>query len=230
MIRCIALDDEPKALEIIHHHAAKVPFLSLEGTFTDVYAALSYLDTQQPDLLFLDINMPELSGLQFAQALQTKPLLVFTTAHNEYALQSYEVEAVDYLLKPFDFVRFLKAATRVKERLETRPTPAHDYFFLKTGSQQQQRLFFHDIFYIAGEGNYLSYITKTGNFLVRGSLKDCLNLLPSAAFIQIHRSYIVAIRNIEKVENNHVHTGKERLPIGASYGEALFNLLELPRR
>lgn len=226
MIHCIALDDEPKALEIIKHHAIKVPSLSLDAAFTDVYQALKFIDNHAPDLIFLDINMPDINGLQFAQALRTKPLLIFTTAHNEYAIQSYEVEAVDYLLKPFDFARFLQAARRAEERFCRKAVPEKDFFFLKIGNQHQQRVFFHEIYYIEGEGNYVSYITKTGNYLARGSLKNALLLLPSTGFVQVHRSFVVAIRNIEKVENNHVYTGKEKIPIGSTYRETFFKLIE----
>ena len=200
MIRCIAIDDEPKALDIIKSHVARVAFLSLERVFTDPPAATAFLNANPVELVFLDINMPGLDGLQLLERVTKKPMLIFTTAHSEYALASYEVEAVDYLLKPFDFARFLLAVTKAKDRIASGPGAGREFFFVNTGNQKQ-RIFYREIFYIAGEGNYINYFTKNGQVLVRSSIKDTLSLLPPSRFIQIHRSYIVSFQYIDKIED-----------------------------
>ena len=135
MIRAIAIDDEPKALSIIGNHADKVSFLRLENSFTNPFDGIEYINEHQPDLLFLDINMPDISGLQLLKNLTQKPLIIFTTAHSEYAVKSYEVEAIDYLLKPFDYARFLLAVTKVKEKLRLSQS-AKSFFFCKHRSSK----------------------------------------------------------------------------------------------
>lgn len=225
MIRCIAIDDEPHALEVIKSHAAKVSFLALQQTFVDPWQAAAFVNDNLVDLVFLDINMPEVGGLQLLKNFAKKPLLIFTTAHSEYALASYEVEAVDYLLKPFDYARFLMAVSKAKERLTAGPIQPGDFFFVNTGNQKQ-RIFYHDILYIEAEGNYVNYFTKSGRFLVRGSIRDTLSLLPPAMFVQIHRSYIVSLQWIDKIEDNQVHLAKIKIAIGATYRDGFWRVID----
>lgn len=212
MIRCVAIDDEPGALSIIQNHASRVDFLTLEQTFLDPFKAMTYLNDQAVDLLFLDINMPDISGFGLLKNLNPKPLVIFTTAHSEYAIQSYEVEAVDYLLKPFDFARFFMAVSKVKERL----SDSRDFFFVNTGNQKQ-RIVFQELQYVSGEGNYVRYITPSNRFLVRASIRETLQLLPSAMFLQIHRSHIISLQWIDKIEDNHVYIGGVKIPISTSF-------------
>lgn len=216
MIHCIAIDDEPKALEVVKNHASRIDFLDLEATFLDPFQALTYLLDKPVDLVFLDIQMPLVNGVELVKHFAKKPLIVFTTAHSDYAIQSYEVEAVDYLLKPFDFPRFLQAVTRVKERLASAPGYRNAFFFVNTGNQKQ-RLVYDEIYFVEGEGNYVRYVTKGGNVLVRSSIRETAHLLPDSGFIQIHRSYLVSLSWIEKIEDNHVFIAGRRLPIGATY-------------
>ncbi len=229
MLRTIAIDDEPKALEIIKNHISSVPFLTLEGTFTDPVQAVNYLNENPVDLVFLDINMPHINGLQLLKNFIRRPLIIFTTAHSEYALAGYEVEAVDYLLKPFDFPRFLLAATRAKERLAKAPPPANDFFFVQTGNQRR-RIDYSDILYVEGEGNYVSYFTGAGRILVRSSIRESLEGLPAGRFVQVHRSFIVALQWIDKIEDNHVFTAQRKISIGAKYREDFFRMLESLKR
>lgn len=218
MIKCIAVDDEPMALEVIRNHISRVDFLSLEKIFTDPYLAISFVNENAVDLVFLDISMPGISGMQLSTCFTRQPYLIFTTAHSEYALASYELKAVDYLLKPFDFPRFLAAANKVKERMSDMVKSAAEFFFVNTGNQRQ-RIFYKEITHIKGEGNYVTYYTAKGKILVRASMSETAAQLPASMFIQIHRSTIVALQWIEKIEDQHVYIEKERLPVSATYRE-----------
>lgn len=219
MIRCVAIDDEPSALEVIKSHVSRIPFLELKETFLNPIEASNYLRKNDIDLLFLDINMPDISGLQFARNLNTSPLIIFTTAHSEYAIESYEVDALDYLLKPFDFPRFFAAVTKAEERLKSNPEKTSDFFFVNTGNQKK-RFFYDEIKYIEGEGNYVCYYLKNEKTLVRSSIRETIKILPDSAFIQIHRSFIVSLKWIEKIEDNHVHVADKSIPISATYKES----------
>jgi len=225
MIQAIAIDDEPKALTIIQSHAAKVSFLTLEKSFTDPFQGIEYINEHAPDLVFLDINMPDISGLQLLKNLTTKPLIIFTTAHSEYAVKSYEVAALDYLLKPFDYARFLLAATKAKDKLQQPKKQAADFFFVNTGNQKQ-RLFYKGIYFIEGEGNYVNYHTENGKVMVRSTIKKTLDFLPAETFIQIHRSYIIALPWIDKIEDNQVIINKQRIAIGATYRDGFLQIIK----
>lgn len=225
MIKCIAIDDEPMALDIIKNHVSRVPFLTLEGAFVDPFKAVTFLNENPVDLVFLDINMPDIDGLELLKHFAKKPFIIFTTAHSEYALQSYEVEAVDYLLKPFDFGRFLLSVNKVKERFSSETAAASDFFFVNTGNQRR-RIFYHEIAYVEGEGNYVKYCTANDKILVRSSIKETLGILPSSMFVQIHRSYIVSLQWIDKIEDNHVYIAGNRISIGATYRENFLKTID----
>lgn len=225
MIHCIAIDDEPRALEVIRHHVSRVDFLELSATFVDPFRAMAYLAEAPVDLVFLDINMPDISGLDWLRRARRRPLVIFTTAHSEYAVASYELEAVDYLLKPFDFPRFLQAVSRAKDRLHKAEPARADFFFVNTG-QHQRRLSFRDIYCVEGEGNYVRYHTSSGAVLVRASLRETLAQLPDPSFAQIHRSFIVSIPWIERIADNHVQLPDRRIPISSSYREAFLRRIE----
>jgi two-component system LytT family response regulator len=227
MITCIAIDDEPKALDIIRNHISKIDYLRLEETFTDPHNALAYIDENTPDLVLLDINMPDLDGMKFIKHLRHKPQIIFTTAHSEYALQSYEVEAVDYLLKPFDFSRFLAAISKAKEKIQTgKPTP--EFFFANTGNQKK-KLFYKDIIYVSAEGNYVMYHTVNDKTLIRASISETLEQLPKQMFIQIHRSTIVSIYHIHKVEDNHIYMHDSKHQISVTYRDAFLKKINMKR-
>jgi len=224
MIRAIAIDDEPRALTIIQSHAAKVSFLTLEKSFTDPFQGIEYINDHGPDLVFLDINMPDISGLELLKNLRKEPLIIFTTAHSEYAVKSYEVQALDYLLKPFDYARFLLAVTKAKEKMRTSTKSNNAFFFVSTGNQKQ-RLIYDHILYVEGEGNYVNYYTEKKKVMVRSTIKGTLELLPNTDFIQIHRSYIVALPWIDKIEDNHVVIGGKRIAIGATYRDEFLKII-----
>lgn len=227
MISCIAIDDEPRALNVIKNHVSKVDFLDLKESFVDPFKAISYLNEHSVDLIFLDINMPDISGFEFLKHLSGKPAFIFTTAHSEYAIQSYEVEAIDYLLKPFDFSRFLLAATKAKNKLSESDNSmvSREFLFLNTGLSKQKVLI-DDILYMESDGNYVNYITKSGKLMIRASIKETLNMLPSSHFVQIHRSFIVSLRWVEKIQDNHVYISDKEIPIGNTYKSKLLKLID----
>jgi DNA-binding LytR/AlgR family response regulator len=226
MIKAIAIDDEPLALEVIRSHAEKVPFLELTAYFTDALKAIEYLARHPVDLLFLDIKMPDISGLELMESLQQKPLVIFTTAYAEHAVQSYELNATDYLLKPFAFTRFLKACHKANELLQvkenTKAAPP-DSIFIKSG-YEQVKISYSDVLYLESGGNYMSFILANGrNILSRLTMADAIALLPPTQFIRVHRSYLVNKAKIDRVERHQLHIGTRTIPVGGSFNTALLN-------
>ena len=226
MIKAIAIDDEPLALEVIRSHAEKVPFLELTAYFTDALKAIEYLARHPVDLLFLDIKMPDISGLELMESLQQKPLVIFTTAYAEHAVQSYELNATDYLLKPFAFTRFLKACHKANELLQvkenTKAAPP-DSIFIKSG-YEQVKISYSDVLYLESGGNYMSFILANGrNILSRLTMADAIALLPPTQFIRVHRSYLVNKAKIDRVERHQLHIGTRTIPVGGAFNTALLN-------
>lgn len=230
MIKAIAIDDEPLALEVIRSHAAKVPFLQLDQCFTDAFKAIEYLAANTADLIFLDIKMPDISGLEFLESLQYKPMVIFTTAYAEHAVRSYELNAVDYLLKPFAFTRFLNACHKandiIKNNNGAKPEPSQS-IFIKTG-YEQLKINFGDILYLQSGGNYMSFILADGRtVLSRLTVNEALLALPAEQFVQVHRSYIINKNKIDRVERHQVHIGIHKIPVGESFNkETIFNLIK----
>lgn len=224
-MKAIAIDDEHLALEVIKAHAEKVSFIDLKAVFTNPFLALEYLQHEKVDLIFLDIKMPDISGIDFYKGLVKKPLLVFTTAYSDHAATSFDLDAVDYLLKPFSLSRFIKACNKVNELFGLRNTTAIDHIFVKTG-HDQVKILFQDIIYIEATGNYVSYVLSNKTILAKSTFSEAEILLPSDKFIRIHRSYIVAIDNIQKIEKQQiVLNGNHTLPISESYIENIGALL-----
>ncbi len=217
MITAIAVDDEPIALDVVRNHAAKVPFLDLQATFTNAFEAMDYLRLHPVDLLFLDIKMPDISGIEFFRSLSKKPLVVFTTAYSEHAVAGFELDAVDYLLKPFPLARFLKACNKAQEWLELRGKDAKPaYIFVKTG-YDQVKVDFDTIDYLEATGNYVNFVLGDSQVLSRMTITECEALLPPERFVRIHRSFIAAINNVQKIERHQLTINGSILPIGASY-------------
>ncbi|QEC53333.1 LytTR family two component transcriptional regulator [Anseongella ginsenosidimutans] len=221
-MKAIAIDDEPLALEVIRSHAEKVSFLQLEDCFTNAFEALEFLHEQPVDLIFLDIKMPDISGLEFMEALAVKPMVVFTTAYSEHAVRSYELDALDYLLKPFSMPRFLKACNKAKERLELKSAPSGPgnpeagYIFLKSGSEKI-KVHFKDVLYIEAAGNYMTFVLTGQRILSRLTMQETLDLLPEELFARIHRSYIVAKGKVDKLERHQLHINGQTLPLSRVY-------------
>jgi two-component system LytT family response regulator len=218
LITAVAIDDEPLALGVVRSHAAKVPFVDLKAEFTDAFKAMEYLQHNPVDLLFLDIKMPDISGIDLLACLNKKPLVIFTTAYTEHAVASFELDAVDYLLKPFSLARFTKACNKAYELYNFRN--AKDYLFLKTG-YEQVKVMFDDICYLEATGNYVKFELKDKRILSRMTISEVENLLPSERFIRIHRSFIAAVNKVEKIERHQLVVNGALLPVGSSYYQNL---------
>lgn len=228
-ITCLIVDDEPLARNLLKEYVGKVPYLELAGTCASAMEAMEVLRGQPVDLLLLDIQMPDITGTMFIKTLQRKPLVVFTTAYSEYALESYELDVVDYLLKPVTFERFLRAIDKVSQRLEqgkSRPSELpgaaegeSSFIFVKDGTKLV-KVRWEDILYIEGLKDYVTIHTREQKIVTLQRLKTLEGQLPPAKFMRIHNSYIVALDAIDVVHRNEVQIGKALLPISDSYRKA----------
>ncbi|MFC5412598.1 LytR/AlgR family response regulator transcription factor [Larkinella bovis] len=225
-LTAIAIDDEPQALEVVRMHAAKVPFLDLKAGFTDAFEAIPYLQQNKIDLIFLDIKMPDISGVEFAHSLPTLPMIVFTTAYADYAVEGFELDAIDYLLKPFSLVRFLKACNKALDHKSLREGDADEFMFVKTG-YEEEKVRFEEILYLEADGNYVTLVLKNRNVLTRQTMTEMLRLLPENQFVRIHRSYSISLRHIDKMSRSEITVAGFKIPIGASYEE---NVAEIKNR
>lgn len=229
-MRCLVIDDEPLAIGILEEYIAKVDFLDLLGSFRNAVKALEYVRLHDVDLIFLDINMPDISGMEFLNSLDDQPLVVFTTAYSEYAARSYDYEAVDYLVKPIEFERFLKAASRALARFEVgRPERANevkanaheeDIILVKSGADYH-RLQLDDILLVEAAGNYVTFVTANQKLLSLMTLKSACKKLPADRFIRIHRSFIVAFDKIDVIQRDQVIVRGAAIPIGEAYRQEL---------
>jgi DNA-binding LytR/AlgR family response regulator len=224
MINCIAIDDEPLALEVIKKYVSETPLVNLTGVFTDAIQALTYLKSHKTDLIFLDIHMPDISGLQFIKALKDRPKVIFTTAFSQYAVAGFELEAVDYLVKPFTFDRFMKALMRVKKVLpdiQEHPGNVNDYFFVKS-EHHSVKINFHDIHYIEGLDDYVKiYLHDTKPILSQMSMKSVIDKLPKEKFMRVHRSFIVPLAHILSIRNRRIYLDQREIPIGDTYYDSV---------
>jgi two-component system, LytTR family, response regulator len=224
-MKAIAIDDEPIALDIIRSHASKVPFIELKEVFTSALGAMEYLQRERVDLLFLDIKMPDISGIDFYNSLNKRPLVIFTTAYAEHAATGFELDAVDYLLKPFSFARFLKGCNKAQELYQSRNNKTTaDHLFLKTG-YEQVKVLFEDILYLEAAGNYVNFVVKDRSVLSRYTFLEVIVLLPENKFVRVHRSFIVAINKMEKVERHQVTIGNKKIPVSEAYYPELLAVL-----
>lgn len=216
-MKAIAVDDEPMALEVVRSHASKVPFLDLRAEFTDAFQALEYLQKENIDLIFLDIKMPDISGIEFFNSLSKKPLLIFTTAYSEHAITSFEMDAIDYLLKPFSLARFLKACNKAYELYNFRNTTnTTDHLYIKTG-YEQVKVMYDDILYLEATGNYVTFVLNDKKVLARSTFAEAIHWLPQQKFVRVHRSYLVAVNKIDKVERHQVTIGSAKVPVSEAY-------------
>lgn len=216
----IAIDDEPIALDIIRSHASKVPFIELSAIFTNAFEAIPYLQKNKVDLIFLDIKMPDISGIDFLKSLSNPPMVIFTTAYTEHAVQSFELDAVDYLLKPFSLARFLKACNKTHELFNLRNNKTEeklDYIFVKDG-YEQVKVNLNDILYIEASGNYTQIQLKDKLISSRITINDLADLLPNNRFIRCHRAFIIAKDKVSKFDKNQIWIAEKSIPIGATYG------------
>ena len=238
-INCIAVDDEPLALKIIKEYSGKISFLNLIRTFDNAIDVIDFLKTNRVELMFLDIQMEELNGIQLIKVLMNRPKVILTTAYDSFAIKSYELDVTDYLLKPFSFERFTKAVNRAYDQimLEKGSVPVHtatsndagkneeSYFFVKT-EFRLQKVDFSDILYIEGQGDYQCIVTTKGKIMTLQNFSRLMASLPSETFIRVHKSFIVSINQIEKIERNRIRIGDKSIPISLTYKDQFFNTLE----
>ncbi len=233
MINCIIIDDEPMAIELLEEYVEKCPFLQHSGSYRDAVKALDFLHSSQIDLIFLDINMPDLTGIQFLKALVDQPMVIFTTAYPEYAVESYDFAAVDYLLKPIEFDRFLKSVNKAQDLhnlkltdqdINNTPESQTEFMMIKSGTDYY-RVVIEEILYIESAGNYVNFITESGEIMSLMSMKSTLELLPRDKFIRIHKSYIVAVNKIMKIDHDSVYINKKEIPIGDVYRDNIKSII-----
>jgi len=227
MVSCIAIDDEPLALQLLKEYTSRVSFLEMKGFFTDAIEARAYLEKEKIDLLFLDIQMPDINGVQLYNSMAHKPMVIFTTAFSEYAVDGFNVNAIDYLLKPFEYDRFVKAVYKAKEyyeftiNQELRLTS----IFVKA-DYQLVKVNLKDVLLIEGLDDYIKIHLADGkNILTLMSLKAITEKLPAVEFVRVHRSYIVPLGKIEKVSSKKIVTGGREIPVGVSYAEEFFRVM-----
>ncbi|MFM2231255.1 MAG: hypothetical protein RL607_2513 [Bacteroidota bacterium] len=224
MIRAIALDDEPLALEIISLFAKSLDFIQLEKTFTKQNEAMKYLRNYPVDLIFLDINMPQKNGIDFFKSLNADPILIFTTAYSEYAVEGFNINATDYLLKPFSEERFRQAAQKARNVFEFRKNRSVQTHLMIRADYKLYRIEFDSILFIEGLDDYIQiHLIDSPKIVARYSMKSILAKLPEQKFIRIHRSYIVATQQIKSIQNKTVSLSDFVLPIGDTYREEILN-------
>ncbi len=236
MVNCIVIDDEPFARNLLEEYINKVPYLNLLGSFSSGLKALELLNAQPVDLLFLDIQMPEINGITFLKSLKNKPNVIFTTAYAEFALEGYELNATDYLLKPFDFPRFLKAVEKVTpaqiqapETFSTAKSPK--YLFVKDGSSMI-KITLSDIRYIKGVKDYVQIFSINKKVMSLHTLKELSETLPEDLFARSHNSYIVGLQHIDSIHGNQINILDTQIPIGATFKKPFMESLKkigLPR-
>jgi two-component system, LytTR family, response regulator len=214
------------ALEVIERYCAKSDLAELKATFREPVKAIEYLSREKIDLVLLDINMPDISGMQLVQTLSPRPLIIFMTAYSHYAVESYTINAIDYLLKPITFERFLAAVNKaVTAATAAASAPAaaataDPTIFIKSGPQTHQ-VKVKEILYLEKDGNYITAHLKDRNILIRENMGDVFDLVPAADFIRVHKSYIVAIKHISMIEVHQLTINNEKIPVGSTYRESL---------
>jgi two-component system LytT family response regulator len=243
MLRCIAVDDEAYATRLLASYIQKIPALALAGTTTDPLEALQWVQEGRADLVFLDIQMPELTGLQFLKICGSRVKVILTTAYPEYALQGYEHDVVDYLLKPIAFDRFLRAVQKAQALLPAAPlapapspalappaslppTAAPDYLFVKGDSKNKFiKVKYADILYIEGLKNYVSIVVPGQRIITYLTLRELEAQLPRPPFVRVHKSFIISLDHLRMVEGHSLHVGNESITVGETYREDFFKLI-----
>jgi two-component system, LytTR family, response regulator len=235
-MNCIIVDDEPLAQQVLEDYVETIPFLNLAGKCSSAFEAFDVLRKQTIDLIFLDIHMPNVSGIDFLHSLGTKPMFIFTTAYSEYALEGFNLDAVDYLVKPIPFDRFLKAVNKAYElhnlrhgkgesRIE-KPEEKSEQFIMVKSDYQTQKINLNDITYIEGLKDYVKIYLTTGKPVITlNSLRNMAEKLPAGNFVRVHKSYIVSISKIGSISRNRIIIGEKWIPIGDNFKDEFFTLL-----
>ena len=224
MIRCVIIDDEPLAQDVLEDHLTRIPNIRLDGRFNNAWSALKFLAGNEVDLILLDIEMPEMNGINFLKSIAPAPLTIFTTAYRNYAFEGYELGVIDFLLKPISFERFSQAIEKAKDFLALKnhnssleaDTSAPEFVFVKSGVQRI-KLFFDEVTYIQGLKDYAIIYTPNKKIVIKGSVKSMHEIFPVARFIRVHKSFIVAKDKITRIEKSRIVIGDNQIPIGRNY-------------
>jgi len=241
MIRCLIVDDEPLALHVLEDYISKIPFLQLVKATTNPIEALSFVQEKLVDLVFLDVQMPELTGIQFLRIANGKAKVILTTAYSQYALEGYELDVIDYLLKPIAFDRFYKAVQKAQAVLQpaqatqqpaqpATPQPKQqdllsDFIFVKT-EHKIQKVYLNDILFIEGLKDYISIFTAAERIITLQNMKKMEDALPAKYFIRVHKSYIVSINKIDSIERSRIFIGDKIIPVGDTYRDEFFKIVD----
>jgi DNA-binding LytR/AlgR family response regulator len=224
-LKCVVVEDEPLAQNVLQNYIASHPSLSLTAVCNNAFEAEAFLSTETVDILFLDINLPGLSGINFLKSLPSPPPVIFTTAYPGFALQGFDLDAVDYLLKPFSLERFLKAVNKAisfrgkNASLNAASSPP-DFIFVKA-DKKTFRVVIDDIVHLEAMGDYVKVTTKEQSYLINDTLRDLLEQLPQSAFIRVHKSFAIARNKINFLEGNYIRVAGKDIPVGATYKEQL---------
>jgi DNA-binding LytR/AlgR family response regulator len=231
-MNCIAIDDEPLALNVIKEFCEKTGFLNLIGTFNNPFDALKLFREHQVDFLFLDIQMPNISGIEFYKSLTNPPMVIFTTAYSEHAHTGFDVNAVDYLVKPFSFERFVRAINKVYElkslrkEIQIHSNSGLAEFIMVKVEYNTVRIDLKDILFIEGLKDYVKMFYGAKHLLTKSTLKNIEEKLPEERFCRVHKSYIISFEKIERIENNRIIIGEHRIPVGDQYRALFYNRLK----
>ena len=222
MMNAVAIDDEPMALDVLEHYCVQSGLVEMKAMFRDPLEAIAYLNKEKVDLIFLDINMPGISGMQLAASLSPRPMIIFITAYSHYAVESYTIGAVDYLLKPIIYERFLTAIDKAIKASSLQNTVSNNetMVYLKSGPQTYP-VKLSDILYLEKEGNYMTVHLKGKRILIRENMNGVFDLVPATDFIRVHKSYVVAIRHVTLIEAHQLTVNGEIIPIGSSYRDSV---------
>lgn len=234
MIRCIAVDDSPLALDLLENYISKIDDLVLERKCTNAIEAAGVLEQVKVDLLFLDIQMPDITGIELLKSMRVRPKVIFTTAFPDYAVEGFNLDAVDYLLKPYSYERFEKAVNKVRSQIEAdrvteSPAGEAPHIFVRSG-YDTVKILLDDIVYVEAMKDYVRYVTSNQKFLSLKSMKDVIGELPPDKFIRVHRSYIVPKSKITRVSPHHLYVDTNEIPIGESFRTAFFEWFQKDRR
>jgi DNA-binding LytR/AlgR family response regulator len=224
LVNCLIVDDEPLSQEVLADFVALCPELKLAGICNDALEAGELIKNVKIDLLFLDINMPKLSGIGFVKSLSSPPLFIFVTAYPEYALEGFEVDAVDYLVKPVSFERFRKSVNRVQERLAQNSVNENGHIMVRA-DKKKYRLGYDDILFLEAQGDYVKFHASEKSLMVHGRLKDFTEQLPANMFAQIHKSFVINFSKVLYLEGNSVKIDEHRLPVSLNFKDQLLNKL-----
>ena len=222
MIKCLIIDDEPLAREVLEEYVADLPMLQLVASCTNAVEALQRINKETIDLIFLDINMPKLSGIHFYKSLTHKPQVIFTTAYADHAIEGFELDAVDYLLKPFSFDRFLKAVNKVSSSNNNEP---HSDFIMLKADKKSHKIDYDQIIYFESIGDYVKvHLKGSKTLIISETLRKLEEILPSS-FLRIHKSYIISLSHLQYLEGNRAKIGDTKIPIGQSYRDKVNEVL-----